>query len=432
MKRMSKNRQSGFTIVELLIVIVVIGILAAITIVAYNGIQKRATGSALQSDLKNASTQLEATRVDNNDQYPTNGSSLKASNGTVFTYVSNGTTYCLQATNSQYSDLVYKVDSQTKQVQQGQCGNSFANVAWQPTTHNFPGSFYEMAVSTDGQRLIASTTTANTSVYTSADGGQTWTSRPLPPVTARTWRVASSASGQYLAVATFSESVQLSSDYGVTWTTSTSGSHNYYDIDISDNGQVIHAPRSSGGVRTSLDGGTTWGLYPVGSGSTVASTTASPNGQFVLANVIDRSMWRSTNSGASWTQLTIPDITFYDMAISEDGSRIVAIGSNVPLDGTSNTRRIYVSDNGGSTWTEITAMGARYFASLTMSYDGMKLSLRAETSTNGRIYTSTNGGLNWTEQIALGTANWSLAATNSTGSLLFITQSSNLRVGTYD
>lgn len=35
-------REVGFTIVELLIVIVVIGILAAITIVAYNGIQDRA------------------------------------------------------------------------------------------------------------------------------------------------------------------------------------------------------------------------------------------------------------------------------------------------------------------------------------------------------------------------------------------------------
>ncbi len=34
--------QSGFTIVEILIVIVIIGILAAITIVSYNGIQKRA------------------------------------------------------------------------------------------------------------------------------------------------------------------------------------------------------------------------------------------------------------------------------------------------------------------------------------------------------------------------------------------------------
>ncbi|MES2876119.1 MAG: type II secretion system protein [Patescibacteria group bacterium] len=36
------QRQTGFTIVELLIVIVVIGILAAITIVAFNGIQQRA------------------------------------------------------------------------------------------------------------------------------------------------------------------------------------------------------------------------------------------------------------------------------------------------------------------------------------------------------------------------------------------------------
>lgn len=36
---------------ELLIVIVVIGILAAITIVAYNGIQNRAYDSTVQSDL---------------------------------------------------------------------------------------------------------------------------------------------------------------------------------------------------------------------------------------------------------------------------------------------------------------------------------------------------------------------------------------------
>lgn len=43
---MRKNPNTGFTIVELLIVIVVIGILAAITIVAYNGINQRATNNS--------------------------------------------------------------------------------------------------------------------------------------------------------------------------------------------------------------------------------------------------------------------------------------------------------------------------------------------------------------------------------------------------
>ena len=41
-----QTKDRGFTIVELLIVIVVIAILAAITIVAYNGIQNRARTSA--------------------------------------------------------------------------------------------------------------------------------------------------------------------------------------------------------------------------------------------------------------------------------------------------------------------------------------------------------------------------------------------------
>jgi prepilin-type N-terminal cleavage/methylation domain-containing protein len=45
-----KINKSGFTIVELLIVIVVIGILAAITIVAYNGLQQRSRNTARVSE----------------------------------------------------------------------------------------------------------------------------------------------------------------------------------------------------------------------------------------------------------------------------------------------------------------------------------------------------------------------------------------------
>ena len=44
------KHQRGFTIVELLIVIVVIAILAAITIVAYNGVTSRANDSARRAD----------------------------------------------------------------------------------------------------------------------------------------------------------------------------------------------------------------------------------------------------------------------------------------------------------------------------------------------------------------------------------------------
>ena len=54
-----RTRQPGFTIVELLIVIVVIGILAAIVIVAYNGIQNQAYDTTVESDVSTVAKKLE-------------------------------------------------------------------------------------------------------------------------------------------------------------------------------------------------------------------------------------------------------------------------------------------------------------------------------------------------------------------------------------
>jgi prepilin-type N-terminal cleavage/methylation domain-containing protein len=59
----SRTYKPAFTIVELLIVIVVIGILAAITIVAYNGIQTRSQAASIISDLKATEKALNAYKI---------------------------------------------------------------------------------------------------------------------------------------------------------------------------------------------------------------------------------------------------------------------------------------------------------------------------------------------------------------------------------
>lgn len=68
-----QTKSSGFTIVELLIVIVVIAILAAITIVAYNGIQDRANTTANQGVASTLAKKAEAFHTSSPDaKYPAN------------------------------------------------------------------------------------------------------------------------------------------------------------------------------------------------------------------------------------------------------------------------------------------------------------------------------------------------------------------------
>ena len=54
---------------ELLVVIVVIAILAAITVVAYNGISQRAGAAILQDDLSGVAKSLGISNVDNGRYY---------------------------------------------------------------------------------------------------------------------------------------------------------------------------------------------------------------------------------------------------------------------------------------------------------------------------------------------------------------------------
>lgn len=62
-------RRSGFTVVELLIVIVVIAILAAITVVAYNGVRERSMTVKQLADLNAYIKIIEAYKI-NKGPYP--------------------------------------------------------------------------------------------------------------------------------------------------------------------------------------------------------------------------------------------------------------------------------------------------------------------------------------------------------------------------
>jgi prepilin-type N-terminal cleavage/methylation domain-containing protein len=134
---------SGFTIVELLIVIVVIGILAAITIIAYNGVQNKANDAAIRSDLRTMGAIIEANRIVT-DAIPQNEAGLstlglKATKrsygghlvdaGTGYKY---NTLYCSTISSYRPADFAIVSSSTSTNVYSFHAGTvaTFASASW--------------------------------------------------------------------------------------------------------------------------------------------------------------------------------------------------------------------------------------------------------------------------------------------------------------
>src|SRR5690606_23239494 len=110
--------RSGFTIVELLIVIVVIAILAAISVVAYTGIQTRAENSKTITGVSEYLKILESYKVINGSYpiTPTNGACLGSgySNGICVTDTDGST--ALRAENATFNQALQTIAAPLPQV----------------------------------------------------------------------------------------------------------------------------------------------------------------------------------------------------------------------------------------------------------------------------------------------------------------------------
>ena len=135
-----KKSTSGFTIVELLIVVVVIGILAAIVIVAYNGITNQAKNAKTISAVNAWAKAIQLYRVEKGS-FPPSNSCL----GSATTYPDTGIgPYCWDTSywevKTAFLNQLAPYISGTPEPDNTQIG---------PTDFNRRGAFYHIASSTD-------------------------------------------------------------------------------------------------------------------------------------------------------------------------------------------------------------------------------------------------------------------------------------------
>lgn len=130
------TKQHGFTVVELLIVIVVIGILASLTLVSFSVAQRRSAEKEAEGDLRQAAMRLETHKA-NTGGYPMSqddvdgGKGLpKSSDQRVFNYLRSGSGYCLSTTSNlseRSRSFVIKSQVSTTEVTEGECEDAIEN-----------------------------------------------------------------------------------------------------------------------------------------------------------------------------------------------------------------------------------------------------------------------------------------------------------------
>ena len=133
----------GFTLVELAMVMVIIGILVIITVVGFNGVTNNANDAAVKSDLQKIDDAFKQFALDSKGSFPAtamdlSGLGLKLSSGS-YTITNKANIYiCENASDSEYA-VVSMSKSGKRFVAKGEKGISdyTGSIVWNATTPNY-------------------------------------------------------------------------------------------------------------------------------------------------------------------------------------------------------------------------------------------------------------------------------------------------------
>jgi len=119
--KIAAKGEKGFTLIELMIVIAIIGILAAIAIPQFSAYRTRSYNLAAQSDLRNAATAQEAYFVDNQRYCGTVETLTGAAYGL---HLSNGVTFAIDsATTTGYVMRAWNTSGDNSYIIRGPGGS---------------------------------------------------------------------------------------------------------------------------------------------------------------------------------------------------------------------------------------------------------------------------------------------------------------------
>lgn len=123
----------GFTIVELLVVIIVIGILVGLTAVSYGAVSRQATEASMKSDLEAARNDIALLKADKKN-YPettdaaNDGEGLLVSGDNELRYGTGGSSYCVSVSNPDTPNQ-FMFDSSVGEIRDGSCGALVSTLA---------------------------------------------------------------------------------------------------------------------------------------------------------------------------------------------------------------------------------------------------------------------------------------------------------------